>query len=33
MLVFLRDGQWRDHERADERRGNCNLHHCRFAIG
>ena len=31
MLVFLRDSQWRDRERTDERRSNCNLHECRFA--
>ena len=25
VLVFLCDGQWRDRERTDERRSNCNL--------
>ena len=30
VLVFLRDRQWRDRERTDERRSNCNLHQCRF---
>ena len=33
VLVFLCDGQWRDGERTDERRSNCNLHYCRFAVG
>jgi hypothetical protein len=28
VLVFLRDGQWRDRERTDEGHSNCNLHYC-----